>query len=600
MTFQRKLLTILALSIFVSVGLVAVIVSLMARHAFERSNDERVAALVTQFRGEFRRRQDEVVREVYSIATSDTVTHMALKLNRGDADTGDYLHEAESLAAQHQLDFLELVDANGAIVSSAQWPAKFGYQEAAIQSPTDPPASAFLKVEELPDGEMLGLFAARVVRVGDRPLYVLGGRRLDREFLATLTLPEGMRVMLYTSPSKEFAAQRVLDANGPVQGAEKLSPIVQAVQQSQRESGVTVAWSPNAADSDSVTAIPLNGQKDELLGVLLVANSRRPMVELERRIQSAGLLVAGGGIVFAILFTGWIAARVTRPVREMAAAVREVAAGNWYAQVPEDSKDELGELAVSFNRMTRELSEQREKLVQTERVAAWRELGRRLAHELKNPLFPLQITVENMVRAREQKPELFDETFREGARTLLAELTNLKNIIGRFSDFAKMPQPQLQDLQINDTVKNAARLFQPQLSGNGNAAVTSRLELDETLQAIQADPDLLHRALSNLILNAMDAMPEGGTLTIRTGPTESGVRIEVSDSGSGLTPEECERLFTPYYTSKRHGTGLGLAIVQSVVSDHGGRITVQSTPGKGSTFRIELPRNPAKPHLSQS
>jgi two-component system, NtrC family, nitrogen regulation sensor histidine kinase NtrY len=599
-TFQRKLLTILALSIFVSVALVAVIVSVMARQAFERSNDERVAALVTQFRGEFRRRQDEVVREVYSIATSETITHMALKLSRGDADTGDYLHEAESLAAQHQLDFLELIDANGAIVSSAQWPATFGYKEAAIQSPADPPASAFLKVEELPDGEMLGLFAARVVRVGDRPLYILGGRRLDREFLASLTLPEGMRVMLYTSPSKEFAASRVLDANGPVPGAEKLSPIVQAVQQSQRESSVTVAWSPNAADSDSVSAIPLNGQKEELLGVLLVANSRRPMVELERRIQSAGLLVAGGGIVFAILFTGWIAARVTRPVREIAAAVREVSAGNWYAQVPEESKDELGELAVSFNRMTRELSEQRQKLVQTERVAAWRELGRRLAHELKNPLFPLQITVENMVRAREQKPELFDETFREGARTLLAELTNLKNIIGRFSEFAKMPQPQLQTMQINDAVQNAARLFQAQLAGNGHPPIASLLELDDALEPIQADPDLLHRALSNLILNAMDAMPEGGALTIRTGPTETGVRIEVSDTGSGLTPEECQRLFTPYYTSKRHGTGLGLAVVQSVVSDHGGRITVQSAPGKGSTFRIELPRNPAKSHLSQS
>jgi signal transduction histidine kinase len=142
---------------------------------------------------------------------------------------------------------------------------------------------------------------------------------------------------------------------------------------------------------------------------------------------------------------------------------------------------------------------------------------------------------------------------------------------------------------------NAARLFQPQLSGNGHAAIASRLELDETLQPIQADADLLHRALSNLILNAMDAMPEGGTLTIRTGETETGVRIEVTDTGSGLTPEECERLFTPYYTSKRHGTGLGLAIVQSVVSDHGGRISVQSAPGKGSTFRIDLPANAIKP-----
>ena len=242
--------------------------------------------------------------------------------------------------------------------------------------------------------------------------------------------------------------------------------------------------------------------------------------------------------------------------------------------------------------MTRELSDQREKLVQTERVAAWRELGRRLAHELKNPLFPLQITVENMVRAREQRPELFDETFREGSKTLLAELTNLKNIIGRFSEFSKMPQPQLQAVQVNDAVKDVARLFQAQLAGNGHPPIACRLDLEEALQPIQADPDLLHRALSNLVLNALDAMPKGGTLTIKTGSAQDSVRIEVSDTGAGLTPEECQRLFTPYYTSKRHGTGLGLAIVQSVVSDHRGRISVESAPGKGSTFRIELPRRP--------
>ncbi len=111
---------------------------------------------------------------------------------------------------------------------------------------------------------------------------------------------------------------------------------------------------------------------------------------------------------------------------------------------------------------------------------------------------------------------------------------------------------------------------------------------------IHADPDLLHRALSNLVLNAIDAMPQGGDLTLsttalRTGGLADGIAISVSDTGAGLTPEECERLFTPYYTTKQHGTGLGLAIVQSVVSDHGGKISVESAKEKGTTFRIELP-----------
>ncbi len=127
---------------------------------------------------------------------------------------------------------------------------------------------------------------------------------------------------------------------------------------------------------------------------------------------------------------------------------------------------------------------------------------------------------------------------------------------------------------------------------------TGFIDLDDSLPSIDADPDLLHRALSNLVLNALDAMPEGGTITLRTSATPEHVRIEVSDTGGGLTREECERLFTPYYTTKRHGTGLGLAIVQSVVSDHGGSITVDSMPGKGTTFRIDLPRRTSAPATS--
>jgi len=235
--------------------------------------------------------------------------------------------------------------------------------------------------------------------------------------------------------------------------------------------------------------------------------------------------------------------------------------------------------------MTRQLTEQREHLVQAERVAAWRELARRLAHELKNPLFPLQITVENMQRARERYPEQFDEVFREGAATLLAELANLKTIINRFSDFSKMPPPERQATNVNEIARGVMKLFEAQLAAQ---KVTARVELDDRLPSTEADPAQLHRALQNLVLNALDAMPEGGVLTVRTTYADGAVRLEVSDTGSGLTPEECGRLFTPYYTTKQHGTGLGLAIVQSLVSDHGGKITVESEPGQGATFRIEL------------
>src|SRR5207248_5344495 len=138
------------------------------------------------------------------------------------------------------------------------------------------------------------------------------------------------------------------------------------------------------------------------------------------------------------------------------------------------SKDELGELAESFNQMTRELLEQRERLIQSERVAAWRELARRLAHELKNPLFPLQLTVENLLRARQQSPEVFEEMFQESTSTLLAEISNLKNIIGRFSEFAKMPQPKLQAVNVHEVVQGVMRVFQAQLQAPGKPAITCK------------------------------------------------------------------------------------------------------------------------------
>jgi signal transduction histidine kinase len=154
-----------------------------------------------------------------------------------------------------------------------------------------------------------------------------------------------------------------------------------------------------------------------------------------------------------------------------------------------------------------------------------------------------------------------------------------------------MPQPQLQRVQVNEVIRGVLQLFQAQLEAPGRAKIGCDLQLDPHLEPVAADTELLHRVISNLVLNAMDAMPQGGALTLRTRDEDGKVLIEVADTGSGLTPEECARIFTPYYTSKQHGTGLGLAIVQSVVSDHGGSIRVQSEPGRGTTFVIELPRS---------
>jgi two-component system nitrogen regulation sensor histidine kinase NtrY len=596
MTFRRKLLVVFALTVFLSVAAVALLVSEVTRRAFDRSEDERTAALVTQFRRAFNRQGEDVARRVEAIAASETASRMALKLNKPQADSGPYFELAKATADNSQLDFLEFVESDGTIISSAQWPAKFGYPESAMATfPAEAGQGAFLRQEVLQDGTALGLFVVRATRVGEHPVYVIGGRHLDKSFLAGLDMPAGMRALLYQNRGDHFAAELLVDPSAPTDGmrpAEKLEPLVDAVRQSKQEMTSRVRWSADQAADEVFHAIPLAGAGGDrpVLAILLIGNSRRTYVELMRHIRSAALMVAAGGILLTILLSSWAAARVTRPVVQLAHAAQEVAAGNWNVRVDVLGDDELGQLADSFNRMTTELLGQKERLMQAERVAAWRELARRLAHELKNPLFPLQLTVENLVRARQQNPEQFEEVFRESSQTLLAEIANLKGIIGRFSEFSKMPQPQLQRVQVNEVIRGAVQLFQAQLEQPGRAKIDCDLRLDSHLEPVAADPELLHRVISNLVLNAMDAMPQGGKLTLRTRNEGDKVLIEVADTGSGLTPEECEQIFTPYYTSKQHGTGLGLAIVQSVVSDHGGSIRVQSVPDQGTTFVIELPK----------
>jgi two-component system, NtrC family, nitrogen regulation sensor histidine kinase NtrY len=588
--FRRKLLAVFALTVLVSVVAVAWSISSLTRRAFEKANEERSAALVGQFRREFSRRGEEVAHRVEAIAASESTTRIALALNHGSPDYGTYLNEAKTIADNQQLDFLEFVDNQGTIISSAQWPAKFGYKESlTLASPSS--RDAFLKQEEMPNVAALGLFAVRDVNLGEKPLFVIGGRRIDKDFVASLELPSGMRAMFYQNLGNGFSPQLLIDTSGPVRQAGPIGGIIRQLQQQRRETSALVHWSSNPADDETIEAIPLTGRDNQLLGVLLIGNSRRPYVELRQHIRSAALLCGAAGILLAILLSRWAAARVTRPVEQLARAARDVASGNWNTQVEITSSDELGELAESFNRMTRELLSQREHLVQAERVAAWRELARRLAHELKNPLFPLQLTVENLLRARQQSPQQFEEIFQESSSTLLAEIANLKAIIARFSEFSRMPQPQFQQLQLNDVVQNVSRLFQAQLRSAEAASIDCKLELADPMEPIAADPDLLHRALSNIVLNAMDAMPRGGTLTLTTRENGDFSYVEISDTGTGLSSEECERLFTPYYTTKPYGTGLGLAIVQSVISDHGGRIKVRSEAGHGASFTIELPRN---------
>jgi len=593
MSFRTKVFLIFLITVLASVSLVAYGVTYYTQRSFEQMDGQRTEALVAQFKKEYAQRGEMVVQQVENITNAEATVRMAIDLARPNTDTSLFVHDANGAAQTYNLDFVEFVNSDGALISSAQYPARVGYKNDWVTANKNWEGSGpFLRREELPDSVAVSLTAVRTYAVGDKVLYIIGGRRLDQNFLASLVLPGGMRALLYRNLEPTFVPGNLTDATGLVQQADQFQSIIEQFQkQSQPEMLVkTIQWTGDPASAETFHAMPLTGRHNELLGVLLLGSPQRELVLLRRQILQTAGIVALAAILIGLLLSWWVSKRITRPVEELANGAREVASGRWDTQIDVRGSDEVGQLADAFNHMTRTLASQKEKLVQTERVAAWRELARRLAHELRNPLFPLQITVENLQRARQLGPAQFQEVFNEATATLKAELSNLNSIVARFSDFSKMPAPRFARVNINDSLRNAVRLFEPQFTAVGKPAITTEYFLNEALPEIDADADLLHRAFQNLVLNALDAMPAGGTLTLRTSDREDSVRIEVADTGKGLTPEECSRLFTPYYTTKQLGTGLGLAIVQSVVADHHGTISVSSEEGRGATFRIDVPK----------
>ena len=584
MSYRSRLLLVFSLSIAFAVLAAVAGLSELTMRAFEDRDRQRVATLVRQFRRDFNQRATEVTRRLTRLTESEAVQRIAIDLAGPDADVSLHVSEAESLANGQGLDLLTIVSSNGSIVSSAQWSARFGYKEDWLLEPVDwNHRAAFLRRESLPEEVVLAVVAVRTVTAGDKPMYLAGGQKLDKEFLDGIVLPDGMRALLAQSQPGGYS---IISTGAVMDRPDKLNAMLDEVRRSRHEVSAVIEWTGSPADSEAFTAIPLEGRDGSLMAVLLAGSSRREAVSLVRQVRWLGFGAAGVGVLLGLALAWWVSLRVTKPVNELAAAAQQVALGDWSSQVPVRTRDELGLLAGAFNKMTAQLSEQRERLVQAERVAAWRELARRLAHELKNPLFPLQITIENLQRARSLAPDQFDEVFHESTTTLLAEVSNLKGIIGRFSDFSKMPKPEPQPVSVNQIVEDAVKLYRGQLA---QASVAMQLELATDLPEVALDVEQFRRVLQNLFLNAIDAMPQGGTLTVKTARSDSHVRISVADTGQGLTREECERLFTPYYTTKHHGTGLGLAIVQSVVSDHRGTIRVASEPGRGAAFIIELP-----------
>ncbi|MDP6839530.1 MAG: ATP-binding protein [Planctomycetota bacterium] len=298
---------------------------------------------------------------------------------------------------------------------------------------------------------------------------------------------------------------------------------------------------------------------------------------------------ATAGVVLAVvLWTIILARRTTAPISALREHTRHVASGELDARIPVTSQDELGELAQAFNNMTGELLDKREQLVRAEKDAAWREMARQVAHEIKNPLTPINLSMALMERAKRENSPEFDEIFERTVDLVGRQVKNMREIASDFHALAGASRKR-EVVDVGELVNDVLEL---------NAAWAEDLDVsvsrgpagaEPTL--VSADPGALRRALINLVSNALEAMPGGGELSVWVQVERDQVWVEIGDTGKGLSPEVRASLFEPYFTTRTQGTGLGLAIVRRVVEELGGTISLDDGPhGIGVLARLSLPR----------
>ncbi len=344
-----------------------------------------------------------------------------------------------------------------------------------------------------------------------------------------------------------------------------------------------------STDSILVTGFMLKPGTVEMMRRTGEDLSRYSSLPLYVRSQGLFLSVVITLIVVAMVTTSFllsriISRRISQPIEELASATERVAKGELDFKVDVDAKDEIASLVEAFNRMTADLKRYKEDLVKAERLAAWRDVARRVAHEIKNPLTPLQTTI---YRLRERFRKSQNTEVIAMLDTMARKVEDLIAMANRFSEFAKMPEPNPKPIDLNELVLNVITLFESSVE-----RISIKKHLEENLPQIHADPTQVRRLVENLVKNAIEAMPKGGTLSVRTfrladriGPF---IRLEISDTGQGIPEEMKQKIFDPYFTTKPTGSGLGLALVHRIVKDHGGKIDFETSPS-GTTFRIDLP-----------
>jgi signal transduction histidine kinase len=304
--------------------------------------------------------------------------------------------------------------------------------------------------------------------------------------------------------------------------------------------------------------------------------------ELDRRVLLAAVLF----IVLGAAIGYWMAERIADPVNRLMKATARIARGDLDARILATSSDEFRRLVESFNRMAADLLRQRGELARTHRLAAWADMARQVAHDIKNPLTPIQLNAEHLRRVHVDRGEPLGPVLEECVSNVLTQVKLLRQLSNEFSSFASSPTPRPSPTRLNDLMTDVVEPYRTGLAGR----VSIDLDVPSTLPPLLVDKTLLARAVTNIIENALHAMPGTGELRIAARPGEDGrVELSIGDTGLGMDRDALARIFEPYFSTRAAGTGLGLTIAKRNVELNNGSIDVRSEKGKGTTVTLKLP-----------
>jgi signal transduction histidine kinase len=342
------------------------------------------------------------------------------------------------------------------------------------------------------------------------------------------------------------------------------------------------------SSSDEAHAIPIPTSEGKWYVMVLLHND--PGAAAKR--AALPLIFTLGILLVSTLVTFYLVWRFTRPIANLSNAAREVAEGNLSVRVPGSQRtDEMGQLANRFNEMTSELEKKSEleaKLQQAEKSAVVGRLGSAIAHEIRNPLNYINLTLDHLRSKFAPTEEPDRETFKKLTSQLKSEVARINQQISDFLNYSRPAKADLRPIDARKVVEDSLRLVEADANEKG---IKISLVEQEGVSQIVGDPEFLRSVFNNLFINAVQSMEStGGTLNVKISPDHGFVRFDISDTGSGISEDNLSKIFEPYFSTKETGTGLGLAIVQKIVDVHNGSIDVKSTEGGGTSFTLKLPK----------